>query len=68
MSVPQLQRRIAQWRFLGKTVAFTNGCFDILHAGHITSLTEAANQADYLIVGLNADVSVKALKMQIPGT
>lgn len=62
MSVPQLQQRIAQWRLLGKTVAFTNGCFDILHAGHITSLTEAANQADYLIVGLNADVSVKALK------
>lgn len=62
VSVSQLQQRMAQWRLLGKTVAFTNGCFDILHAGHITSLTEAANQADYLIVGLNADASVKALK------
>jgi len=62
VTVQQLQQRMAQWRVLGKTVAFTNGCFDILHAGHITSLTEAANQADYLVVGLNADVSVKALK------
>ena len=62
VTVPQLQQRIAQWRVLGKTVAFTNGCFDILHAGHIASLVEAANQADFLIVGLNADASVKALK------
>lgn len=61
-TLPQLQQRIAQWRVLGKKVAFTNGCFDILHAGHIASLTEAADQADYLVVGLNADVSVKALK------
>lgn len=43
-------------------MAFTNGCFDILHAGHIASLTEAAQQADKLIVALNADSSVKALK------
>jgi D-beta-D-heptose 7-phosphate kinase/D-beta-D-heptose 1-phosphate adenosyltransferase len=46
----------------GKTVSFTNGCFDILHVGHIASLTQAANEADYLIVGLNADASVKGLK------
>lgn len=57
-----LQRRIAQWRLLGKTVAFTNGCFDILHAGHIASLFEASRHADYLVVGLNADASVKGLK------
>ena len=62
LTLPDLQRRIAQWRILGKTVSFTNGCFDILHAGHIASLTQAANEADYLIVGLNADVSVKGLK------
>lgn len=61
-TLPQLQQQIARWRLLGKTVAFTNGCFDILHAGHITSLIEAAQQADFLVVGLNADVSVKALK------
>jgi rfaE bifunctional protein nucleotidyltransferase chain/domain len=59
---PELQRKLAQWRVLGKTIAFTNGCFDILHAGHIASLTEAAQQGDILIIGLNADSSVKGLK------
>ena len=62
MTLPQLQQRLAQWRVMGRTVAFTNGCFDILHAGHIASLTAAAQEADYLVVGLNADTSVKALK------
>lgn len=55
-------QRVAQWRLLGKTVAFTNGVFDILHQGHIFSLSQAAKEADYLIVGLNADNSVKRLK------
>jgi D-glycero-beta-D-manno-heptose 1-phosphate adenylyltransferase len=55
-------RKIAQWRMLGKTVAFTNGCFDILHRGHIFSLSQAASEADFLIVGLNADSSTKRLK------
>jgi D-beta-D-heptose 7-phosphate kinase/D-beta-D-heptose 1-phosphate adenosyltransferase len=62
LTLPDLQRKVAQWRLLGKTVSLTNGCFDILHAGHIASLTQAANEADYLIVGLNADASVKGLK------
>lgn len=57
-----LVRRIDQWRFLGKTIAFTNGCFDILHQGHIYSLSQAAVEADILIVGVNADTSVKKLK------
>jgi D-glycero-beta-D-manno-heptose 1-phosphate adenylyltransferase len=43
-------------------LAFTNGCFDILHAGHIHSLTTAASFADVLIVGLNSDASTKGLK------
>ena len=51
-----------QWRVLSKTIGFTNGCFDILHAGHITALTEASNHTDYLIVGLNSDSSVNKLK------
>lgn len=55
-------QRVAQWRLLGKTVAFTNGVFDILHQGHIFSLSQAAKEADNLIVGLNADTSVKRLK------
>ncbi|MEI6947756.1 D-glycero-beta-D-manno-heptose 1-phosphate adenylyltransferase [Paraflavisolibacter sp. H34] len=58
----ELQRRLARWRVLGKKIAFTNGCFDLLHAGHIASLRQAAQTADVLIVGLNADVSVKKLK------
>ena len=62
LTLPELQRKIAQWRVLGKTVAFTNGCFDILHAGHIASLFEASKHGDYLVVGLNADASIKGLK------
>lgn len=62
LSVEEMIRRVAQWRLLGKRIAFTNGCFDILHAGHIASLSEAAKVADILIVGLNADSSVKQLK------
>jgi D-beta-D-heptose 7-phosphate kinase/D-beta-D-heptose 1-phosphate adenosyltransferase len=62
LSLTELQRKLAQWRVLSKTVAFTNGCFDILHAGHIAALTEAASHADYLVVGVNDDASVKRLK------
>lgn len=57
-----LLQQVARWRLLGKTIVFTNGCFDILHAGHIASLTEAAQYADVLVVGINADNSVKKLK------
>jgi len=62
LTLPDLQKKVAQWRVLGKTIAFTNGCFDILHAGHIASLNEAAKHGDFLIVGLNADASIKGLK------
>lgn len=62
MTVQTLLYKVAQLKFMGKTIAFTNGCFDILHEGHIYSLSEAAKQADFLIVGLNADTSVKRLK------
>ena len=60
--LPALVSLVAQWRLLGKTVAFTNGIFDILHRGHIYSLSQAAKEADYLIVGLNSDSSTKILK------
>lgn len=46
----------------GKKVVFTNGCFDILHTGHVTYLNEAKRQGDILIVGVNSDKSVKKLK------
>ncbi|HMR82699.1 MAG TPA: D-glycero-beta-D-manno-heptose 1-phosphate adenylyltransferase [Niabella sp.] len=52
----------AQWKQQGKKVVFTNGVFDILHAGHVQSLINARNNGDCLIVGLNADASVKRLK------
>lgn len=58
----QLAQRVLQWRMTGKKIAFTNGVFDILHPGHIFSLSQAAKEADYLIVGVNADASVKRLK------
>jgi D-beta-D-heptose 7-phosphate kinase/D-beta-D-heptose 1-phosphate adenosyltransferase len=45
-----------------KTIVFTNGCFDILHAGHVQYLQQAKAQGDILVVGLNADVSVSAIK------
>jgi len=51
-----------QLRFLSNTISFTNGCFDILHSGHIASLSQAAAAADYLIVGLNSDASTRKLK------
>lgn len=62
MTLPQLMARVAAWRITGKKIAFTNGCFDILHEGHIFSLNAAASEADYLIVGVNSDNSVKKLK------
>jgi D-glycero-beta-D-manno-heptose 1-phosphate adenylyltransferase len=57
-----LMRQVKSWQTLGKKVAFTNGVFDLLHAGHIASLSAAAKEADYLIVGVNSDTSVKRLK------
>jgi D-beta-D-heptose 7-phosphate kinase/D-beta-D-heptose 1-phosphate adenosyltransferase len=49
-------------RRLGQRVAFTNGCFDVLHAGHVHYLQEARAQADVLVIGLNSDACVRALK------
>ena len=57
-----LVRLVAQWRAKGKKIVFTNGVFDILHKGHIFSLSSAAAEADHLVVGLNSDTSVKRLK------
>jgi len=62
LSREALKRRVVQWKFIGKKIAFTNGCFDILHKGHIASLSAAAHEADLLIVGVNSDASTKRLK------
>ena len=53
---------LARERKSGKKVVFTNGCFDILHAGHVRYLQRARSLGDLLVVGLNADASVKKLK------
>jgi rfaE bifunctional protein nucleotidyltransferase chain/domain len=53
---------VADARRAGRTVAFANGCFDLLHVGHVRYLAAAAQEADQLIVAINDDVSVRALK------
>lgn len=58
----ELDARLADWRRAGLRIGFTNGCFDILHPGHVRLLTEARATCDRLIVGLNTDASVRRLK------
>ena len=60
--VDTLRFELEQRRRLEQRIAFTNGCFDVLHAGHVQYLQEARAQADLLVVGLNSDSSVRALK------
>jgi D-beta-D-heptose 7-phosphate kinase/D-beta-D-heptose 1-phosphate adenosyltransferase len=57
-----LEAQLAEWRRQGLRVGFTNGCFDILHPGHVKVLTAARSACDRLIVGLNSDASVRRLK------
>jgi rfaE bifunctional protein nucleotidyltransferase chain/domain len=54
--------RLEQWHKEGQTVVFTNGVFDVLHVGHITYLSKAAELGDKLVIGINADESVKSIK------
>lgn len=62
--IPQthLDKRLSQWRNQGLKIVFTNGCFDLLHRGHVEYLAQAADMADVLVVGLNTDASVRRLK------
>ena len=62
LSAEKLEGWLRSKRLTSKTIAFTNGCFDILHEGHIFSLSQAAKEADCLIVGVNSDASVTRLK------
>src|SRR5215475_15461971 len=59
---PELVKARADWRAAGKTVVFTNGCYDLLHPGHIRLLEQARSLGDVLILGLNSDESVRRLK------
>ena len=62
LGVPDLAAKCESWRAKGERIGFANGCFDLLHPGHIHLLTKAAASCDRLIVGLNSDASVKRLK------
>jgi D-beta-D-heptose 7-phosphate kinase / D-beta-D-heptose 1-phosphate adenosyltransferase len=62
MPLEGVLEHVAHWRTMGQRVGFTNGCFDLLHPGHVTLLGKARAACDKLIVGLNSDLSVKRLK------
>ncbi len=57
-----LNHQLGLWRFMDKKIVFTNGCFDILHLGHIDYLCKAADLGDVLLVGINSDKSVSDIK------
>lgn len=61
-SLEELLKSVAAFRVTGETIVFTNGCFDIVHSGHIHTLSEAKALGTKLIVGINSDASVKRLK------
>lgn len=56
-----LKHKLERLRFFGKKIVFTNGCFDLLHLGHVDYLSKAADCGDFFIIGLNSDSSVKLL-------
>ena len=62
VELDQLKRRVSFWKSRGKKVVFTNGCFDLLHIGHIRLLQQARREGDHLIVAINSDRSVSCLK------
>jgi D-beta-D-heptose 7-phosphate kinase/D-beta-D-heptose 1-phosphate adenosyltransferase len=61
-TIQRMAEEVARWRAQGLKVGFTNGCFDILHKGHVAYLAQARTWCDRLIVGVNSDASVRALK------
>lgn len=62
LNTEELVGKLAVWRFLGNKIVFTNGCFDIIHLGHLDYLSKAKDLGDKLIIGLNTDDSVKRIK------
>lgn len=57
-----LKTQLMRWRFFSQKIVFTNGCFDLIHLGHIDYLAKASDEGDVLIVGLNSDISASGLK------
>lgn len=62
MPLAKLQETVKHWKKEGKKIVFTNGCFDIVHLGHIDYLEKARAKGDKLIVGVNTDASIKRIK------
>jgi D-beta-D-heptose 7-phosphate kinase/D-beta-D-heptose 1-phosphate adenosyltransferase len=62
LPVKEAVLKIARWRDAGKKIGFTNGCFDLIHPGHISLISEARANCDKLIVAINSDASIKRLK------
>ena len=62
VGIEEAERLVARWRAEGRRVVFANGCFDLLHVGHVRYLRSARALGDALIVGVNADASVRRLK------
>lgn len=62
LDADQLRRSLNLWRFQQKRIVFTNGCFDILHLGHVDYLAKASDLGDILVIGLNTDTSVSRIK------
>lgn len=62
LDADQLRRTLNLWRFQQKRIVFTNGCFDILHLGHVDYLAKASDLGDILVIGLNTDASVSRIK------
>ena len=61
-TLPDLERQMEKWKSAGEKIVFTNGCFDILHKGHLEVLAKTADLGNRLIIGLNSDISIKNLK------
>lgn len=61
-SLTELKTQIVIWRSSGQRIVFTNGCFDLLHRGHLEYLASAKTYGDILVIGLNSDLSVRRLK------
>jgi len=62
VNLDDLLKKVADYRKNGKKIVFTNGCFDILHVGHVRYLAAARNEGDILVVGLNSDCSTGKIK------
>ncbi|MBO7572122.1 MAG: D-glycero-beta-D-manno-heptose 1-phosphate adenylyltransferase [Bacteroidales bacterium] len=60
--ISEINGLVSSWKSQGHSVVFTNGCFDVLHYGHVSYLAEASDLGDKLVIGLNSDASVRRLK------